>query len=361
MDNIILICALILETQFIIDIETLRYRHINKIADANYRNDFQSIKVDISKIVSTLRTPIFKDTSNSIYGVVFNTNNSGRAGKLMLEWWVQDDFKTYAEEHGYAIDADKLIERSYLKKHNSMHKDTMNAVFRLLSGSMIKCVKQAEFESELDKRRGETKAEEGIKRGTEKTERETEEPERETEKTIGYSETSEQTLIEKLDSMKKEISNSLLEINTKLSELRHTDKSKSTESLRADNRNENIIGISEIYNESQEDVQDENQLNAEVVLWWTILRCLSTGDIITTTFSLYKQLSVVLRKIIDSNKAYTIYTALVVMRLNSSDGCSIVAVVNCNEETGKVRVKICKAYGNNNISDKEIAELIQSG
>ena len=126
---------------------------------------------------------------------------------------------------------------------------------------------------------------------------------------------------------------------------------KMTNGIEADAK---IIGVTHIDKFNEEEVIDD--IDSSDIAYETALKLMDFGDIITIPLKVFKKYTMYAKKAIESNRDYTIYRILAVVKFDSKANREMLALCNFDETVGKVRIQVARKYMNKAVSEQDIVE-----
>lgn len=126
---------------------------------------------------------------------------------------------------------------------------------------------------------------------------------------------------------------------------------KMTNGIEADTK---IIGVTHIDKFNEEEVIDD--IDSSDIAYETALKLMDFGDIITIPLKVFKKYTMYAKKAIESNRDYTIYRILAVVKFDSKANKEMLALCNFDETVGKVRIQVARKYMNKAVSEQDIVE-----
>lgn len=126
---------------------------------------------------------------------------------------------------------------------------------------------------------------------------------------------------------------------------------KMTNGIEADAK---IIGVTHIDKFNEEEVIDD--IDSSDIAYETALKLMDFGDIITIPLKVFKKYTMYAKKAIESNRDYTIYRILAVVKFDSKANKEMLALCNFDETVGKVRIQVARKYMNKAVSEQDIVE-----
>lgn len=145
-----------------------------------------------------------------------------------------------------------------------------------------------------------------------------------------------------LDSLKDKLANRLDGLDNVI---------KMTNGIEADAK---IIGVTHIDKFNEEEVIDD--IDSSDIAYETALKLMDFGDIITIPLKVFKKYTMYAKKAIESNRDYTIYRILAVVKFDSKANREMLALCNFDETVGKVRIQVARKYMNKAVSEQDIVE-----
>lgn len=126
---------------------------------------------------------------------------------------------------------------------------------------------------------------------------------------------------------------------------------KMTNGIEADAK---IIGVTHIDKFNEEEVIDD--IDSSDIAYETALKLMDFGDIITIPLKVFKKYTMYAKKAIESNRDYTIYRILAVVKFDSKANREMLVLCNFDETVGKVRIQVARKYMNKAVSEQDIVE-----
>lgn len=126
---------------------------------------------------------------------------------------------------------------------------------------------------------------------------------------------------------------------------------KMTNGIEADAK---IIGVTHIDKFNEEEVIDD--IDSSDIAYETALKLMDFGDIITIPLKVFRKYTMYAKKAIESNREYTIYRILAVVKFDSKANREMLALCSFDETVGKVRIQVARKYMNKAVSEQDIVE-----
>lgn len=126
---------------------------------------------------------------------------------------------------------------------------------------------------------------------------------------------------------------------------------KMTNGIEADAK---IIGVTHIDRFNEEEVIDD--IDSSDIAYETALKLMDFGDIITIPLKVFKKYTMYAKKAIESNRDYTIYRILAIVKFDSKANREMLALCNFDETVGKVRIQVARKYMSKAVSEQDIVE-----
>ena len=126
---------------------------------------------------------------------------------------------------------------------------------------------------------------------------------------------------------------------------------KMTNGIEADAK---IIGVTHIDKFNEEEVIDD--IDSSDIAYETALKLMDFGDIITIPLKVFRKYTMYAKKAIESNREYTIYRILAIVKFDSKANREMLALCNFDETVGKVRIQVARKYMNKAVSEQDIVE-----
>ena len=126
---------------------------------------------------------------------------------------------------------------------------------------------------------------------------------------------------------------------------------KMTNGIEADAK---IIGVTHIDKFNEEEVIDD--IDSSDIAYETALKLMDFGDIITIPLKVFRKYTMYAKKAIESNREYTIYRILAIVKFDSKANREMLALCSFDETVGKVRIQVARKYMNKAVSEQDIVE-----
>ena len=126
---------------------------------------------------------------------------------------------------------------------------------------------------------------------------------------------------------------------------------KMTNGIEADAK---IIGVTHIDKFNKEEVIDD--IDSSDIAYETALKLMDFGDIITIPLKVFRKYTMYAKKAIESNREYTIYRILAIVKFDSKANREMLALCSFDETVGKVRIQVARKYMNKAVSEQDIVE-----
>ena len=126
---------------------------------------------------------------------------------------------------------------------------------------------------------------------------------------------------------------------------------KMTNGIEADAK---IIGVTHIDKFNEEEVIDD--IDSSDIAYETALKLMDFGDIITIPLKVFSKYTMYAKKAIESNREYTIYRILAIVKFDSKANREMLALCSFDETVGKVRIQVARKYMNKAVSEQDIVE-----
>lgn len=126
---------------------------------------------------------------------------------------------------------------------------------------------------------------------------------------------------------------------------------KMTNGIEADAK---IIGVTHIDKFNEEEVIDD--IDSSDIAYETALKLMNFGDIITIPLKVFRKYTMYAKKAIESNREYTIYRILAIVKFDSKANREMLALCSFDETVGKVRIQVARKYMNKAVSEQDIVE-----
>lgn len=126
---------------------------------------------------------------------------------------------------------------------------------------------------------------------------------------------------------------------------------KMTNGIEADAK---IIGVTHIDKFNEEEVIDD--IDSSDIAYETALKLIDFGDIITIPLKVFRKYTMYAKKAIESNREYTIYRILAIVKFDSKANREMLALCSFDETVGKVRIQVARKYMNKAVSEQDIVE-----
>lgn len=126
---------------------------------------------------------------------------------------------------------------------------------------------------------------------------------------------------------------------------------KMTNGIEADAK---IIGVTHIDKFNEEEVIDD--IDSSDIAYETALKLMDFGDIITIPLKVFRKYTMYAKKAIESNREYTIYRILAIVKFDSKANREMLALCSFDETVGKVRIQVARKYMNKAVSEQDIFE-----
>lgn len=126
---------------------------------------------------------------------------------------------------------------------------------------------------------------------------------------------------------------------------------KMTNGIEADAK---IIGVTHIDKFNEEEVIDD--IDSSDIAYETALKLMDFGDIITIPLKVFRKYTMYAKKAIESNREYTIYRILAIVKFDSKANREMLVLCSFDETVGKVRIQVARKYMNKAVSEQDIVE-----
>ena len=339
-------------------------------------------------------TLVFKNTQLKVYGYLLERRDKHK--NLQLCWVltpinsevekINNSHKIFTLSDDKVINIDKFGDRLLDDPESPVNKFRYEVIYRQTPFGVLETEKrfreylegknslaEEEKENSIETEKAETpveKAETPVEKAesieVEKTEAPVEKEssastkkdrQEDTNKTAGQNCLDMQQVVDKVFSNKmNELLNKELVLKEKEKEI---DSLKDTLTKRLDGLDNvikmtNGIEVTHIDKFNEEEVIDD--IDSSDIAYETALKLMDFGDIITIPLKVFRKYTMYAKKAIESNREYTIYRILAIVKFDSKANREMLALCSFDETVGKVRIQVARKYMNKAVSEQDIVE-----
>lgn len=339
-------------------------------------------------------TLVFKNTQLKVYGYLLERRDKHK--NLQLCWVltpinsevekINNSHKIFTLSDDKVINIDKFGDRLLDDPESPVNKFKYEVIYRQTPFGVLETEKrfreylegknsltEEEKENSIETEKAETPVEKAESIEVEKTEAPVEKEssastekdrQEDTNKTAGQNYLDMQQVVDKVFSNKmNELLNKELVLKEKEKEI---DSLKDTLTKRLDGLDNvikmtngieadaKIIGVTHIDKFNEEEVIDD--IDSSDIAYETALKLMDFGDIITIPLKVFRKYTMYAKKAIESNREYTIYRILAIVKFDSKANREMLALCSFDETVGKVRIQVARKYMNKAVSEQDIVE-----
>lgn len=339
-------------------------------------------------------TLVFKNTQLKVYGYLLERRDKHK--NLQLCWVltpinsevekINNSHKIFTLSDDKVINIDKFGDRLLDDPESPVNKFRYEVIYRQTPFGVLETEKrfreylegknsltEEEKENSIETEKAETPVEKAESIEVEKTEAPVEKEssastkkdrQEDTNKTAGQNCLDMQQVVDKVFSNKmNELLNKELVLKEKEKEI---DSLKDTLTKRLDGLDNvikmtngieadaKIIGVTHIDKFNEEEVIDD--IDSSDIAYETALKLMDFGDIITIPLKVFRKYTMYAKKAIESNREYTIYRILAIVKFDSKANREMLALCSFDETVGKVRIQVARKYMNKAVSEQDIVE-----
>lgn len=339
-------------------------------------------------------TLVFKNTQLKVYGYLLERRDKHK--NLQLCWVltpinsevekINNSHKIFTLSDDKVINIDKFGDRLLDDPESPVNKFRYEVIYRQTPFGVLETEKrfreylegknsltEEEKENSIETEKAETPVEKAESIEVEKTEAPVEKEssastekdmQEDVNKTAGQNSLDMQQVVDKVFSNKmNELLNKELVLKEKEKEI---DSLKDTLTKRLDGLDNvikmtngieadaKIIGVTHIDKFNEEEVIDD--IDSSDIAYETALKLMDFGDIITIPLKVFRKYTMYAKKAIESNREYTIYRILAIVKFDSKANREMLALCSFDETVGKVRIQVARKYMNKAVSEQDIVE-----
>lgn len=324
-------------------------------------------------------TLVFKNTQLKVYGYLLERRDKHK--NLQLCWVltpinsevekINNSHKIFTLSDDKIINIDKFGDRLLDDPESPVNKFKYEVIYRQTPFGVLETERR--FREYLEGKNSLTEEEKAESIEVEKTEAPVEkESSASTEKDMqeGVNKTAAQNCLDMQQVVDKVFSNKMNELLNKELVLKEKEKEidslkdiltkrldgldnviKMTNGIEADAK---IIGVTHIDKFNEEEVIDD--IDSSDIAYETALKLMDFGDIITIPLKVFRKYTMYAKKAIESNREYTIYRILAIVKFDSKANREMLALCSFDETVGKVRIQVARKYMNKAVSEQDIVE-----